>query len=184
MLSSSDIVRLVANKLKNRYGGPLVVDPVMVAKGGNPLLKDEAVQTVKDYLIPQATVITPNIPEAEVLTGMKATDANLQDMCKKLFELGCGAVVLKGGHSGGAKSVDILYDGDKFMKFEAERFNTKNTHGTGCTFASAIAANLAGGFDLYDSVKNAKDYITGAIKYSDRLQVGLGHGPVDHFFML
>ncbi|WP_022851153.1 bifunctional hydroxymethylpyrimidine kinase/phosphomethylpyrimidine kinase [Limisalsivibrio acetivorans] len=184
MLSSPEIVACVAKSLKKHGVENLVVDPVMVAKGGSPLLKDEAVETVKSELIPLAKVITPNIPEAEVLLGRRLEDAHLEDAAAELLELGCRSVILKGGHGEGEYSNDIYYDGENLVILKAERKSTKNTHGTGCTFASAVAAWLARGKGGPEAAAEAKSYITNAIAGADSLNIGSGHGPVDHFFML
>jgi len=182
MLSSPEIVELVADKMNALKVKNLVVDPVMIAKGGSPLLREEAVKNMKEKLIPAASVITPNIPEAEVLIGEKIlTENGKKDACKKLIAYGCGAVIVKGGHMQGAISSDLLYDGKEFYEFSTPRIETKNTHGTGCTFASSVAARLAKGLSLVDAVEDAKNYITNAIKRADELNVGEGHGPVYHW---
>lgn len=183
MLSNPDTVALVARKLHEYKVKNLVVDPVMIAKGGSPLLKKEAVQNMTGMLFPQARIITPNIPEAEFITGKKiVSSADMMDICLELADAGAEAVLLKGGHLGTEEANDLLYDGDKFHTFTSKRISTKNTHGTGCTLASAIAANLAKGMHIYDAVKWAKDYIQGAIEHADSLNIGSGHGPVHHFY--
>ncbi len=177
MLGTAEIVEAVADALAQRSIQSLVVDPVMVAKSGHKLLDDDAVDALKQKLIPLATVITPNIPEAEVLLG--APIKSLEDMysaAKQLLELGCRAAVVKGGHREG-DAVDILYDGQKYHEYRWPRIETKNTHGTGCCFASAIAIGLAQGFTLPDAVGRAKRFITTAIEGS--LALGRGHGPAN-----
>jgi hydroxymethylpyrimidine/phosphomethylpyrimidine kinase len=183
MLPSAKIIKLVADYFK-RISSPTVVDTVMIAKGGHSLVKDDAVKAIIYDLIPVAFLITPNIDEAEVILDMKIN--NVEEMklaSEKLLKLNCKAVLLKGGHLEGDKSIDVLYDGEKYSFFEAERINTENTHGTGCTLSSAIAANLGKGLSLEDSVKKAKDYISNAILYASKNKIGHGHGPLNHFYM-
>lgn len=183
MLSNPDTVALVSDKLGYYNVKNLVVDPVMIAKGGSPLLKQEAVDNMKRLLFPLALIITPNIPEAEFITGKKiVTGADMKEICLELHDLGVQNVLLKGGHFCGDEANDLLFDGTDFHTFTSKRIKTKNTHGTGCTMASAIAAGLAKGFSVYDSVKAAKDYIQGAIEHADVMGIGTGHGPVNHFW--
>ncbi|PLX67925.1 MAG: bifunctional hydroxymethylpyrimidine kinase/phosphomethylpyrimidine kinase [Denitrovibrio sp.] len=183
MLSNPDTVALVAQKLHHYKVKNLVVDPVMIAKGGSPLLKEEAVQNMVGMLFPQATIITPNIPEAEFITGKKiVSSSDMQEICLELTDMGAKCVLLKGGHMGTIEANDLLFDGDEFHTFTSKRIETKNTHGTGCTLASAIAANLAKGFSIYEAVSMAKEYIQGAIEHADELNIGSGHGPVHHFY--
>jgi hydroxymethylpyrimidine/phosphomethylpyrimidine kinase len=182
MLSSSAIVEVVAQELKRHQVEALVIDPVMVAKSGDPLLQQEAVEALRAKLVPLAAVVTPNIPEAEVLTGLKIN--SLEDMrraAEKIIEMGAGGVVVKGGHLEGP-ATDLFYDGSHFQEFTAPRIETKNTHGTGCTFASAIAAGLARRMSVIDSVAQAKEYVTEAIRRS--FPIGQGHGPLNHFYKL
>ena len=179
MLSSIEIVRTVSTELSNHNVKNLVVDPVMIAKSGDALLKKEAVQVVRDLMLPLATVVTPNIPEAEVLTDLKID--SIEDMkaaARVLVDMGSSAAVVKGGHMMGPAS-DLLYDGKEYYVFSVDRIDTVNTHGTGCTFASAIAAGLAKGLILYDAVSDAKRYITESIQAS--FVIGKGHGPLNHF---
>ena len=182
MLSSSAIVETVAREIR-RYGiENLVVDPVMVAKSGDPLLRQEAVDSLKTRLAPLAALVTPNVPEAETLTGLKIqTDEDMREAARRIVDMGAGAVVVKGGHREGP-ATDLFYDGNGFTEFSAERFDTVNTHGTGCTFASAAAAGLAQGKTVLDAVAQAKEYVTEAIRNSYPL--GKGHGPVHHFYNL
>lgn len=180
MLSSSEIIETVAAKIEEHGLRTLVVDPVMVAKSGDPLLQESAVKTLRERLVPLALVITPNIPEAEVLTGRKiASEHDMREAAKAIHALGARNVVVKGGHAEGA-ATDYLYDGREFHVFTAERVPTKNTHGTGCTFASAIAARLAKGDDVVTAVSHAKTYLTEAIRRAGA--IGHGHGPVHHFW--
>ncbi|WP_209125360.1 bifunctional hydroxymethylpyrimidine kinase/phosphomethylpyrimidine kinase [Alkalihalobacillus sp. BA299] len=181
MLFSAEIIELVAEKLKQYHVNNVVVDPVMIAKGGASLLQDAAVEALISKLLPLATVITPNLPEAAKILKMKemTTLAEMESAAKKLHELGPKYVVLKGGHlEGNTKSTDILYDGQEIILLEAERIRTKNTHGTGCTFAAAIAAQLAKGDDITAAVKTAKEFISAAITHS--LSIGGGIGPTNH----
>lgn len=182
MLASNSIIECVASQLRRHSVPWLVVDPVMVAKSGDTLLAKNATETLRTSLVPLASVITPNIPEAETLTGMKiVSDTEVRQAAEKLVAMGAKAVVVKGGHREGP-ATDLYYDGSRFHEFSAERIESSNTHGTGCTFASAIAAGLARGMSLLDSVALAKDYVTEAIRRS--FSVGRGHGPLNHFYKL
>ena len=179
MLSSSEIIRSVAKKIRQYRIRKLVVDPVMVAKGGSPLLREEARGALVKELIPLATVATPNIPEAEVLAGMRiVTKDNMKKAAVKIYRLGAKNVVVKGGHLEG-DAMDLLFDGKTFHEITAKRIDTKHTHGTGCTFASAIATGLARGDGVPEAVKRAKDYVTEAIRFG--LPLGGGQGPTNHF---
>ncbi len=178
MLSSSEIMRTVAKKIEEYSIEKLVVDPVMVAKGGGMLIRQDAKKTLATVLLPLAFVITPNVPEAEELTGMKITTVDdMKKAAKAINRMGAKNVFLKGGHMSG-DALDILYDGRDFYEFTSERIDTKNTHGTGCTTSAAIATGLAQGMDVCGAVKRAKEYITMAIKYS--FCIGGGHGPTNH----
>lgn len=180
MLGSSDVIETVATQLNIYKPTNIVLDPVMIAKSGDRLLSEDAIATLKTQLIPLATVITPNLPEAEALTGLAIeTKQDLYTACQKLHELGAKHVLLKGGHSLGNPN-DLFYDGETFHWLKAERIPTKNTHGTGCTLSSAIASNLANGLMLKESIEAAKTYITEAIQNS--FPLGHGHGPVHHFY--
>ena len=180
MLSSSDIIETVAAKLSEHSLATLVVDPVMVAKGGDRLLREDAVEALRSVLVPLAGVVTPNVPEAEVLTGLEIETADdLKAAARRLVdELGAGSAVVKGGHLDGP-ATDVLYDGADFLTFTSERIDTPNTHGTGCTFASAVAAGLAKGQGVTDAVSMAKDYVTASIRTN--FPMGGGHGPLNHF---
>lgn len=182
MLASSSIIQCVASELQRRPVPWLVVDPVMVAKSGDPLLWEDAVEALRNLLVPLASVITPNIPEAEALTGMKIhSDHQAQEAAKTFISMGAKSVVVKGGHREGP-ATDLFYDGSSFHEFTSPRIETVNTHGTGCTFASAVAAGLARGMSLLEAVALAKDFVTEAIRTS--FPVGQGHGPLNHFHQL
>lgn len=179
MLSSSQIIKTVAQNLKEVGAKNIVIDPVMISKSKYKLLKDEAIDDLKK-IIPIGTLITPNIPEAEVLTNLKITNENdMIKACNKIKQLGAKNVLLKGGHRDDNCTDILLLESDKIIKFSGERFDTKNTHGTGCTLSSAIASFLAKDLDLTQSVKEAKEYITTAIQNS--FSIGKGVGPVGHF---
>jgi hydroxymethylpyrimidine/phosphomethylpyrimidine kinase len=182
MLSSAEIIGTVAERIRYWRLDRLVVDPVMVAKSGDRLLREDAVQALIRELLPLAMVVTPNLPEAEVLIGRSLeTDAEIRQAARDIRDLGPRAVVVKGGHRQG-DATDLLFDGHAFHAFSSERFDTPNTHGTGCTFSAAIAAQLALGSDLVDAVSFAKRYISEAIRRSTPL--GHGHGPVAHDWLL
>ncbi len=179
MLANSRIIKAIAGKIKEYKIGILVVDPVMVAKGGAPLIENEAKQSLIEELLPLAFVITPNIPEAEVLSKIKISSVDdMKKSAKIIHGLGAKNVVVKGGHLAG-DAIDILYDGKKFHEFISERIDTKNTHGTGCTYSAAIATILANKKSVLEAVKTAKEYITDALRFS--LPLGRGHGPTNHF---
>jgi len=183
MLSNAQIIKVVANRAQKFEVTRIVVDPVMVAKSGDPLLKQEARHSLITELLPRAYIVTPNLHEAQVLTGIKiATIDKAKEAAIKINEMGAQNVIIKGGHMNmDDESVDLLYNGDSFIEFHANRINTENTHGTGCTFASAIAAEIAKNEDLIKAIHIAKAYLTAAIKEADKLQVGDGHGPTNHF---
>ncbi|WP_454918475.1 bifunctional hydroxymethylpyrimidine kinase/phosphomethylpyrimidine kinase [Xanthobacter sediminis] len=184
MLSRPGIIRAVAAGLDRHGARPVVLDPVMVAASGARLLGDDAVATLIGELMPRADIITPNLPEAAALLGTEpaANEDDMQAQAERLMGLGARAVLMKGGHGTGAESTDLLVTPSGVTRFSAARHPTRNTHGTGCTLSSAIAARLALGDDLTAAVGAAKTYITGAIIAADRLKVGSGHGPVHHFF--
>ncbi len=185
MLSSAAIIEVVAAALE-RYGVKnLVIDPVMVAKSGDALLREDARETLKTRLLPLATIITPNIPEAEALTGLVVHDeTGLRAAAEALRALGPEFVLIKGGHLRGGESTDYLYDGEVVRAYSTRRIATGNTHGTGCTLSAAIATWLGFGCEVPEAVRLAKDYITGAILHSDDLKVGSGHGPLHHGWRL
>ncbi len=182
MVSSKELIRVIADRLR-RYGAKnIVADPVMVATSGSPLIRTDAIETMCGELLPLAALVTPNIPEAEILSGMKIETK--EDMTAAALKIrssfGC-AVLLKGGHSVNDAN-DLLCDGDACTWFAGKRIDNPNTHGTGCTLSSAIAANLAKGYSLSESVKRAKAYISGAL--SAMLDLGKGSGPMRHSFNL
>jgi hydroxymethylpyrimidine/phosphomethylpyrimidine kinase len=180
MLSSRAIIEVVAAKLAEHGLDKLVVDPVMVAKSGDRLLKESAVQALREHLIPRALVVTPNLPEAETLVGFPLDDEDaIRRAAERLVAMGARAAIVKGGHGQGEESVDLLYWDRRFRAFRAPRVATRNTHGTGCTFSAAIAAELARGADLERAVERAKAYLTDALRRG--VSLGAGHGPVDHF---
>lgn len=182
MLSSEDIVRVVAKAVKELNLKPLVVDPVMRAKSKDPLLKYTARKALMEELIPLATIVTPNLSEAQDMCGFEVKDLkDMEKACKVIHSLGADYVVVKGGHLEGDKKTDVFYDGKNFYYLEGRGVPTKNTHGTGCTFSSAIAAFLAKGEDPLQAVKKAKEYIQGAIEQS--LSLGQGYGPLNHMWM-
>ncbi len=186
MLSRPETIAAVAEGLTAHKPRHVVLDPVMVAKSGDALLQAEAVASLRDLLLPLATVITPNLPEAATLLGEDpvAEVEEMEGCAERLLALGAGAVLLKGGHFTTSESPDLLHDGNAPTWFHARRVDTANTHGTGCTLSSAIAAGLARGLDLGDAVSQAKAYIGAAIAAADILNVGGGHGPVHHFHAL
>lgn len=183
MLGDPAVIETVAGILRERHPENIVLDPVMIAKSGDKLLADEAVITLREQLLPLATIVTPNLPEAAVLLNCnEATDApGMHEQAAQLHALGAGAVLIKGGHLNSNVSNDLLYQPPQERWLPTARINTKNTHGTGCTLSSAIAAGLAKGEDLDRAVTHAKSYITAAIAAADRLAVGHGHGPTHHF---
>lgn len=179
MLSNAGIVIAVADALRRHRIPRAVVDPVMVAESGARLLRDDAVAALIEHLLPLATVITPNIPEAEALTGMTIRDeADMRRAAERLHAMGAQNVLMKGGHMPGAESIDYLYDGATWRPFSAPRLDTRNTHGTGCTYAAALAVYLAQGKALAEAVRAAKDYLTGAMRHG--LPFGAGAGPLNH----
>jgi hydroxymethylpyrimidine/phosphomethylpyrimidine kinase len=183
MLSRPAIIEAVAAGL-DRYGAAnVVLDPVMVATSGDRLLAPEAIETLRRELIPRALVVTPNLPEAAAILDepVAVDEAAMRAQAQRILALGPRAVLVKGGHAGGAESADILVDAAGVQRFAAPRVVTRNTHGTGCTLSSAIAAGLARGLELRAAVEAAKVYIAAAIGASDTLAIGSGHGPVHHF---
>jgi len=181
MVSSIVLIETIAKALKDVNTPAVILDPVMISKSGYSLLKKDARDALVENLFPLAEVVTPNIYEAEALTDSKIESTDeMKYAAARILKLGAKKVVVKGGHLGGKLATDILYDGILFKELTSQRIETKNTHGTGCTFSSAIAANLAKGIDFFKAVSDAKSYITGAIAHS--LEIGHGHGPVDHFF--
>jgi hydroxymethylpyrimidine/phosphomethylpyrimidine kinase len=179
MLANAAIIETVANKIRRHRLKNLVVDPVMVATSGDLLIKRNAIAALRARLIQLATIVTPNLPEAEELTGMELrSSADIAEAARRIVGMGAQSVVIKGGHRSGP-AVDLFFDGKTFHALYAPRIRTKNTHGTGCTFSAAIAANLANGRKVETAVAQAKQFITLAIRRG--FPVGAGHGPVHHF---
>jgi hydroxymethylpyrimidine/phosphomethylpyrimidine kinase len=179
MLASSAIVTVVAERLRAYRVHRLVVDPVMVSKSGHCLLNEDAVSTLITALLPLADVVTPNVPEAELITGTAIrTVEDMERAALAIHRMGPRHVVVKGGHLSG-RAVDVFYDGRRFVRMDSPRIRTKNTHGTGCTFSAAITANLAMGRKELNAVRAARTYVLRAIERSFRL--GKGHGPLNHF---
>jgi hydroxymethylpyrimidine/phosphomethylpyrimidine kinase len=183
MVSQRAAIEAIAAGLERWSGGQVVVDPVMVATSGDRLLAADAIDALRKLLIPRAALITPNLPEAAALLDAPVAqlERDIVDQGERLLALGCAAVLIKGGHGEGAESTDYLIGKGGVITLAAPRIATRNTHGTGCTLSSAIAAGLAKGESLETSVRQAKAYITTAILAADRLNVGRGHGPVHHF---
>ena len=184
MLSTKEIINSVAAKIKEHSFINIVLDPVMIAKGGESLLNKDAEEVLVQELLPHAAVLTPNIPEAEVISGLRIS--SIEDMktaAAKIITLGPENVLLKGGHlDKSSDAIDVLYNGKEFFEFKSLRVDTKNTHGTGCTYSAAICAGLAKGLPVLDAVKEAKDYVTFAIQNS--FDIGKGHGPLNHFWKI
>jgi hydroxymethylpyrimidine/phosphomethylpyrimidine kinase len=184
MLSQVAAITAVAAGLKKYEAKNIVLDPVMVATSGDRLLAEEAIAALRQTLIPMALVVTPNLPEAAALTGLPLarTEQDMEAQARRILALGPRHVLIKGGHGAGDDSVDLLVSANDVVRLSAKRIATKNTHGTGCTLSSAIAAGLATGLDLTSAVRAAKDYVTAAIAAADQLHVGHGHGPLNHFY--
>ena len=180
MLSTPACMQTVAQKLRQYQPPHVVIDPVMYAKNGAPLMNPDAVGALIEHVLPLATVLTPNIPEAECIAKMKIESVDdMEQAARKIHQMGCQNVLVKGGHAVG-DALDVLFDGQSFFHFETARIDTKNTHGTGCTLSSAIASNLALGHSVQQAVKLAKDYVTEGIRHS--LAIGKGCGPLNHFY--
>lgn len=187
MIANQEIMQVVADTLQKYKPQHVVLDPVMIAKNGSELLKPQAITALKEILFAHATLITPNIPEAEALLKRKIHEsAEMEAAAKELSALFNINVLIKGGHHIGNNAADILYHlkASKCYWFDAKRINTKNTHGTGCTLSSAIASYLAQGHTLRDAIQNAKTYLTNAIMTGANLKLGHGFGPVNHFYFL
>lgn len=188
MVGGTDVITTVADRLRAALSGraiPVVLDPVMVAKSGDPLLAKDAVAALRDRLIPLATVLTPNLPEAARLLdcGPATTPDDMAAQGRALCDLGAANVLMKGGHGADADCTDLLI-GPKPLTLTAPRQRTRNTHGTGCSLSSAIAAGLAQGLGVGDATRRAHDWLQGAIRAADDLSIGLGHGPVHHFHQI
>lgn len=179
MVSRPEIIKTIADRLRYYKPNIVVLDPVMISKSGYPLLASEACETLVKELLPLATLVTPNLPEAEVISGMKVeTKEEMHAVAERILALGAKAVLVKGGHLNSSAD-DLLFDGKTERWFTGERIETKNTHGTGCTLSSSLAANLAKGMSIIEAVTASKAYVTEAIKYS--LPIGSGCGPTHHF---
>jgi hydroxymethylpyrimidine/phosphomethylpyrimidine kinase len=183
MVAQLATVDAIAAGLKRWSPSHIVLDPVMVATSGDRLLAADAVEALRTKLVPRAALVTPNLPEAAALLDepVASSKAAIESQGRRLLSMGCGAVLIKGGHGQGAESIDYLFSGNGIVALAAPRIATKNTHGTGCSLSSAIAAGLAKGEDLETAVRHAKAWISAAIAAADRLDVGHGHGPIHHF---
>jgi len=183
MLPNAAIVESVAAAVLDLEIPLLVIDPVMVAKSGDRLIDDEAVAAMKSELLRRAFLVTPNIPEAEILANMRITsDQDRHEAARRIVKHGASAVIIKGGHYASAQIQDLFYDGHRFTDFTAPRVEGRNTHGTGCTFAAAITAHLARGASLEEAIPAAQEYVAGGIR--EGLAIGKGHGPLHHFWRL
>jgi len=183
MVWQRDVIEIIAAGLERWRQTQVVLDPVMVATSGDGLLLPEAREALKRTLCPRALVIMPNLPEAAALLDapIACTEGEMREQAERLLRLGPRAVLVKGGHAGGAESVDLLVEPTACRRFVAERIAARNTHGTGCTLSSAVAAGLAKGLDLADAVRTAKDFVTAALAAADRIKIGKGRGPLHHF---
>ena len=181
MLANRTLIEAVADRIAHYRIEKYVLDPVMVSETGQALLQQDAIQILKTKLLPLASIVTPNAAEAEALSGRVVSDeAGMREAARAIHGLGARHVLVKGGHIEGDNAIDVLYDGSEFETFAAPRIDTRNTHGTGCTYSAAIAAKLAKGLDVHDAVKGAKDYVTEAIRHS--FDLGAGPGPLNHFW--
>ena len=181
MLGAADVVETVAAMLRRHPVPAVVLDPVMVATSGDRLVPEDAVEAIRELLVPLATLVTPNVPEVEVLTGVGVgSPDDLEAAARALLGLGPGAVLAKGGHLEGDRCVDVLVSGQGVHRLDSSRVHTRHTHGTGCTLSSAIAAYLVQGCDLVEAVTSAKDYLHRALVAGATLELGRGNGPVDH----
>lgn len=183
MTASQPIIEVIAERLVHWQAKNVVLDPVMIATSGDRLLADGAIEAMRTTLMPRATLVTPNLPEAAALLDEQVarTEDDIADQGRRILKFGVPAVLIKGGHGEGPESVDYLITADRVARFAAVRVNTKNVHGTGCTLSSAIAAGLAKGEGLEAAVRQAKDYVSAAIANADRLQLSNDHGPIHHF---
>ena len=182
MLNNEEIMSSIAKKIKQLNLKNIVIDPVMYATNGAPLMSMNSIDALIKLIIPLATVLTPNIPEAEKISNMKITTIkDMEESAIKIYKMGCKNVLIKGGHLNN-DATDILYDGNEFNYFKSSKIETKNTHGTGCTLSSSIASNIALGYPIKEAITKSKEYITTVIKHS--LPIGKGHGPTNHFYEL
>ncbi len=186
MLSQTASIDVVAQSLDRHRAKNIVLDPVMVATSGDRLLAPDAVEALRTLLFPRALIVTPNLPEAAALLehAPARSEAEMELQARALLDLGARSVLIKGGHGEGSESVDLLVDASSITRFAAMRITTVNTHGSGCTLSSAIAAGLAKGLELKSAVREAKAYVTAAITGADTLKIGRGHGPLHHFHEL
>jgi hydroxymethylpyrimidine/phosphomethylpyrimidine kinase len=185
MLYSAELIAVVAAALKKHGARNIVLDPVMVAQSGDKLLQDDAIEAIKTYLMPLADVVTPNIPEASVLCGRRLNNwSDIENAAKILAQCGSRSILIKGGHGNENKSTDLLFLAreNRFVRLAADRIETGNNHGTGCTLSSAIASYMARGKDIEEAVQNAKTFMNRAIAAGAAYKLGHGHGPVHHFF--
>ena len=183
MVSRIETIETISDRLRDT-GRQVVLDPVMVATSGDRLLQEDAIETLRSKLLPLALLATPNLPEAALLSGQPLA-TNRQEVivqAEAILKLGVQAVLIKGGHRSGPESVDLLLDGNAVQEFSMPRIETRNDHGTGCTLAAAITANLALGYSLADAIGLAKEFLQGALAAGRELHVGHGHGPVHHFY--
>ena len=183
MVSQRGVIEVIAAGLERWRQSQVVLDPVMIATSGDKLLAPDAIDVLKRVLMPRALVVTPNLPEAAALLDAPVADTEtaMRAQGERLLALGARAVLIKGGHAVGAESVDLLIEPTAFTRLAANRVATANTHGTGCTLSSAIAAGLAKGLSLAEAVRAAKAYVTDALAAANRIKIGSGHGPVHHF---
>ncbi len=185
MLYSAELIKVVARQLKKHNADKIVLDPVMVAQSGDKLLQDDAIEAIKEHLMPLAEVVTPNLPEAKVLLGRELQGAEeMQDAARDLAGYNSKNILIKGGHLNDDNSTDFLYLAreDRFVVLKGDRIKTRNNHGTGCTMSSASASYLAKGHNIESAVRKAKRFITEAIRAGSRYKLGHGHGPVHHFY--
>ena len=182
MVSRAETIVTIAQRLRHYRLRP-VVDPVMVATSGDRLLQEDAIDTLKAEILPQAVIVTPNLPEAALLTGLPVarTEDEMIVQARAIVDMGAEAALVKGGHGTGAESVDILFDGQDIARLSAPRIDTRNTHGTGCTLSAAITAGLARGLSLIDAVREAKSFLHSALDAAQHMKIGKGSGPVHHF---
>lgn len=186
MVARREAIEAIVARLDRWSPRHVVVDPVMVASSGDRLLAPDAIDALRNKLFPRASIITPNLPEAAALLNdaIATNEADVERQGRQLLAMGCPAVLIKGGHGEGPESTDYLIDANTVIRLAAKRVATKNTHGTGCSLSSAIAAGLAKGESLESAARNAKTYVSAAIAAADKLHVGHGHGPIDHFYAL
>ncbi|KQR69308.1 hydroxymethylpyrimidine/phosphomethylpyrimidine kinase [Rhizobium sp. Leaf384] len=183
MVSRAETIETIAAGLAG-FAGPVVLDPVMVATSGDRLLREEAIDALRTVLVPRAAIVTPNLPEAALLTGTPVAQdrTGMTQQAEAILKAGAGTVLIKGGHGDGPESVDLLFDGNSVRTFAAPRIATRNDHGTGCTLAAAITAHLARGYDIVEAISLSKTYLHQALEAGRGLSIGKGRGPVHHFY--